>query len=350
MRRRKTARCRRLAAGCLLLAGLGGMAHGQPPAPAAQNPFARPSSSAMTERTLGQWLERMHEAARRVNYVGTFVVSSASGMSSARITHACNGDQQIERIEALSGAPRYTYRRGDEVITFWPDAKRARAERRDTFGLFPGQPSPPSPRLASYYEARQTGIERVAGHEADVVLLQPRDTLRYGYRLWLERKSGLLIKVQTLDGEGRVLEQSAFSELQLNAPLKIDKLAQAMSQTGGWRVERLDASGSGAEGWRLAQPVAGYQSLPCRRRVVGSAEGGDLSVVHCVYTDGIASVSLFLEPGDAAQAASRPQGSYSAGATQSLRVRLADGWLTAVGEVPQATLRAFAQALERSRP
>jgi len=72
--------------------------------------------------------------------------------------------------------------------------------------------------------------------------------------------------------------------------------------------------------------------------------------VHCVYTDGIASVSLFLEPGDAAQAASRPQGSYSAGATQSLRVRLADGWLTAVGEVPQATLRAFAQALERSRP
>ena len=40
---------------------------------------------------------------------------------------------------------------------------------------------------------------------------------------------------------------------------------------------------------------------------------------------------------------------FASGATQTLTRRIQDWWLTAVGEVPPQTLRAFAQSLERRK-
>ncbi|HMA07094.1 MAG TPA: sigma-E factor regulatory protein RseB domain-containing protein, partial [Ramlibacter sp.] len=97
-----------------------GAASAQPAAPAAQ--FGPQSKSA--ERSINEWLERMHQASGQRNYVGTLVVSSNTGaMSSARIWHACQGDQQVERIESLTGAPRSTFRRNEDVVTFLPEAR-----------------------------------------------------------------------------------------------------------------------------------------------------------------------------------------------------------------------------------
>ena len=88
-------------------------------------------AEAQPQRSIGDWLLRMHEASRKRAYIGTFVVSSASGsMSSARIWHVCVGDKQIERVESLTGAPRTTFRRNDQVVTFMPDARVVRSAKR----------------------------------------------------------------------------------------------------------------------------------------------------------------------------------------------------------------------------
>jgi sigma-E factor negative regulatory protein RseB len=87
--------------------------------------------------------------------------------------------------------------------------------------------------------------------------LVPRDNLRFGYRIWSEKKTGLVVKLQTLDADGQVIEQAAFSELQLDAPVKMDKLAQMMASTEGYRVEKSRTGqdhGTQAEGWLLKQP------------------------------------------------------------------------------------------------
>jgi sigma-E factor negative regulatory protein RseB len=63
-------------------------------------------------------LMRMHEASRRRAYVGTFVVSAGGAMSSARIWHVCDGELQMERVESLTGEPRSTFRRNEQVLTF----------------------------------------------------------------------------------------------------------------------------------------------------------------------------------------------------------------------------------------
>ena len=169
---------------------------------------------------MAQWIERMHSAPCSRAYAGTFVVLSANGaMSSSRIWHACDGQQQLERVESLSGTPRTVYRRNDEVRTFLPQARVVRSDRRDTSGLFPRVPVVSGTSIAQFYTPRLLGQERVAGFVADVVWFQPQDGMRFGYRIWSERTSGLAVKLQTLAPDGRVLEEPVTVREPLTRPV-----------------------------------------------------------------------------------------------------------------------------------
>ena len=316
-----------------------GLAWAQGPAPAA-------SGARSGERTVNEWLMRMQEASRGRSYAGTFVVSSsAGGMSSARIWHAGEADQQVERVEVLTGAPRSTFRRNEEVVTFLPEQRVVRTEKRESLGLFPNLLKSSDSSIPEFYSARRVGTDRVAGFDADVVQLAPKDNLRFGYRVWSEKKSGLVVKLQTLDPDGHVLEQAAFSELQLDAPVRMDKLAQMMVPPEGWRIERAEGvkTSASAEGWGLKSAIAGFKPMSCYKRAP-AAEGS----IQWIFSDGLASVSLFVEPYDRQR--HLQEGVFmTAGATQTLTRRIQDWWLTVVGEVPPQTLKAFAMSLERRK-
>ena len=302
--------------------------------------------------SINEWLARMHEASMtKRSYVGTIVQSSREGMSSARIWHTCNGVSQIERVEALTGAPRSSIRKDDKLVTFIPDAKLVRTEKREALvqgASFTELLKPGAKQIPDFYTAKSLGVERIAGLDADVVQLKPRDNLRYGYRLWTERKSALVLKLQTLDASGAVLEQAAFSELQLDAPVKAQKLEQMMKPSEGWRVEEADVvkTTAAAEGWSLKVQVPGFKSVGCLKRGAANADPND-DTVQWVFSDGLATVSLFVEAFDKAR--HTQEGLASAGATHSLFRRMNEFFLTAVGEVPPQTLRNFASALERRK-
>jgi sigma-E factor negative regulatory protein RseB len=282
--------------------------------------------------------------------MGTFVVTMGSSMASARIWHVCDGEQQMERVETLTGAPRSTFRRNDQVLTFFPDSRVVVAERRESFGLFPNLLQSGDASIARFYSIRGAGHERIAGFETDVVQLRPRDKLRFAYQVWTEKKTGLVVKLQTLDGDGQVLEQAAFSELQLDASVSMAKLSQMMANTEGFQVETPDLvkTTAAAEGWSLKGPVPGFQPMSCyRRRGASAVEGRHDSTLQWIFSDGLATVSLFLEEFDPRRHGQ--PGAQALGATHTLTRRLGDWWLTAVGEVPQQTLLTFAQALERRK-
>jgi sigma-E factor negative regulatory protein RseB len=306
------------------------------------------------QRNVADWLMRMHEASRRRAYIGTFVVSAGGSMSSARIWHVCDGEQQMERVESLSGAPRSTFRHNDQVITFLPESKLAVAEKRESLGLFPNLLKSSDSSIPQFYSASQTGSERVAGFDSDVVLLKPKDSLRFGYRIWSEKKTGLVVKLQTLDVDGRVLEQAAFSDLQLDAPVSMSKLSQMMGRTEGYKVEKPEMlkTTASAEGWALKNPVAGFQPMTCYKRSTVAGEGAKSDgTLQWIFSDGLASVSLFVDVFDPRRHAQ--EGLLAMGPTQMLTRRLndkaGDWWLTVVGEVPTPTLQAFAQGLERKK-
>ncbi len=311
---------------------------------------------ASSERSLADWLTRTHEASRRRAYTGTFVVSAGNSMASARMWHVCDGTQQLERVETLTGARRTTLRRNDEVITFVPETRVAVLERRESLGLFPSLLQAQAANLGEFYLLQQAKeLDRVAGHDTEVFDLLPRDDLRFGYRIWTEKKTGLMVKLQTLGPDGRVLEQVAFSELQLNAPVRMDQLIKQMKVRDGYTVQqtRLVPTTAQAQGWHLSAGLPGFSSVACHTLqepspgASSTASARGASSMQWVFSDGLASVSLFVEAFDSSRLGSEVE--LVTGATHSHSRRQGDHWVTVVGEVPLATLRLFAQRLERLR-
>lgn len=310
--------------------------------------LAQSTDGEVASRTVNQWLTRMHEASRQRAYTGTLVVSTGSAISASRVWHVCDGTQQMERIETLTGAPRTTIRHNNDVITFAPDQKVAWVEKRESLGLFPELLRTPANQIPEFYGVRERGVERVAGHLSDVVEIVPKDGLRFGYRIWSEKQTGLVMKLQTMGAQGQVLEQLAFTELQLNAPVRMKKLAKLMNDTRGYEVHRavMNKTTPEVEGWRMKDLVPGFLLMSCLTREPAQPSEQVPQAMQCVFSDGLASVSMFFEPEEGA-ADQADAGVGVVGATHSLSRHLGSFRITILGEVPLPTLGRFAQAIER---
>ncbi|MEY2861996.1 MAG: hypothetical protein RL392_2454 [Pseudomonadota bacterium] len=305
------------------------------------------------DSAINAWLIRAHGASRQRAYTGTFVVSAGAKTATAKIWHICDGTQQLERVEPLSGPPRSTFRRNDQVITFFPESKVAFTETRDSLGLFPNLLKASDTNIGDFYQLKAMGSERVVGVDTDVVQLLPNDPLRYGYRVWSERKTGLVVQLQTLGADGRVIEQSAFSELQLDAPVSMAKLTHMMQATEGYRVEHqeLQKTTPDAQGWAMRKEVAGFKPVGCYLRPLATgsnAASNPAGTLQWIFSDGLATVSLFVEPFDGRRHG-REVGVDLAGATRTLTRQIDSWWITAVGEVPAATLNLFLHGLTRKK-
>ena len=161
---------------------------------------------------------------------------------------------------------------------------------------------------------------------------------------------GLVVKMQTLDTSGRVLEQAAFSELQIDAPIRMSQLMEMMGKVEGYRVEKspLLKTTASAEGWAMKAPVPGFKSMNCYKRPAGVTGGASRSeALQWIFSDGLASVSVFVEPFERQR--HEKETSLSLGATQTLTRHMGDFWVTVMGEVPMTTLRLFANNLERRK-
>jgi sigma-E factor negative regulatory protein RseB len=308
---------------------------------------AAAGDGAAQAREVRAWLLRIHEAASHRNFQGTFVVSGGGSVSSARIAHFCEGPNQFERSESLDGQARHVYRHNDVVMTLWPAKRVATVEQRTMLAEFPALLQAGDDRIAEFYEVRPQGAERIAGHEANVLVVKPRDGLRYGYRLWAEQATGLLLRADVLGERNEVLETSAFSDVAIGVKPQPESVLAPMKKLEGYRVVRpvLTPTRLETEGWMLRQTAPGFREVSCVRRPMDNAAVGDRQILQAIYSDGLTYVSVFIEPFDA-ERHTRPM-LASVGPTQTLMQQQGDWWVTVVGDVPAATLRTFAKGLER---
>ena len=321
-------------------------------APAVWGQASSPSGDdgAAQAREMRAWLLRIHEAASHRNFQGTFIVSSNGGVSSARIAHYCEGPNEFERSESLDGQARHVYRHNDVVTTLLPAAKTATIEQRAPVVEFPSLLQAGDDRITEFYEVRRQGSERLAGHEANVLVVKPRDGYRYGYRLWADQATGLLLRADVLGERNEVLESSAFSDVAIGVKPQPETVLLPMKKLDAYRVTRpmLTPTKLEAEGWAMRQNVPGFRQVSCVKRPPESAApdpGPDQQTLQTIYSDGLTYVSVFIEPYNA-QRHARPM-LASVGPTQTLMQQQGDWWITVVGDAPAATLRVFAKGLER---
>ncbi len=316
---------------------------------------ARAGGNVVNGAEARQWLLRMHNAATQRNYQGTLVVSTEGAMASSRISHYCAGKESFESVDMLDGQPRRVLRHNEQVLTLWPGAKTARLEQREAIQSFPSLLTGNEEQLFERYELVSEGPGRVAGFDAAVFVLRPRDDARFAQRLWAEQGSGLLLRADVVAADGRVLESSAFTDLSIGGktkPQPANTVQGALKQLDGWRVLKPTAQPTTleSEGWQLKAPVAGFRQSSCVKRQLEPASGDNrqtaAEVLHAIFTDGLTHVSLFIEP---LRAERHRGGGAASGATHTWMQAHGTHWITVVGDVPAATLKQFAAALE-SKP
>lgn len=303
------------------------------------------------------WLRKIQSAAQKLNYSGTFVYQQANQMRTSRITHLQDGKNEIEKLEILDGKPREYIRNNEEVICYVPDARTLLVEKRVTHDVFPAILAANPSDLTEFYNVRKGETGRVAGYDCQAIILEPKDKLRYGYKLWAEKSTGLLLRAQTLNEKREVVEQIAFTQVSIGN-IDPSRAKPTFANTDDWRVENAVMSQVNLSGWSVKSLPPGFKKIREVKRMVTDASApanaststsvqaaprpGHREVSQIVFSDGLAAISVFIEPGTQ----SRTEGSLQQGALNIIGKRQGDFWLTIVGEVPPAAIRQVANSIE----
>lgn len=293
------------------------------------------------------WLARITTASQRLNYVGTFSYQVGQRSETSRIVHRFMSGVESERLEVLDGSPREVLRRGSELRCILPEQRTVIVSRVEDRRTLPGRLPQNFATLVNNYRVRIGEVTRVADHDARVVIIEPLDNLRFGHVLWAEVQSGLLLKSRLLAPGGVVVEQFSFSDVQIGDDID-DRLLAPRAQPGpGWRVvEAVRSAGVQVESnWRLKMPLPGFALVSVAYRV--REQGGN--VTHMVFSDGLASISVFIEPVDG-RGDARRTGASSSGVVSVYERVVGNQHLTVLGEVPPQAVAQLAAAVEVGHP
>ena len=295
-------------------------------------------------------LVRMERALASRNYQGTFVHEHDGQSETLKIVHRVNGNNISERIVSLDGSGREVIRRDGELTAYFPDRRVVLVQSGPKEGLLLTDLLKLDSAVAQMYRLSEEAPNRVSGRLARVIAIEPQDNLRYGYRVWIDDHSAMPIKTQLRTAAGRVVEQLVFTELTLPTHVADEALQPAMATNGYRWVRRETATAASRDGsdttWNASELPPGFRLTANSTQVM---TGSNTVVTHLVFSDGLASVSVFVEP----ETRSRPRQPKVAlpetvtnlGSSSALSTEVDGHKVTAIGEVPPDTVRAIADSI-----
>lgn len=272
------------------------------------------------------WLRRMAEALDRVEYRGLLVHTEGGRMQSLEVFHAIDPEGVRERLVALDGPPREIVQIGGRFAC-GGDASMPELGRLT-------RPAAPTADALAHYRLSLGGEERIAGLPARMIQLDPVDAFRYGHRLWLDQASGLPLRSLQFGADGRIVSQSGFVRIELGQRPSDAELGECPDPLP---VDRAGSPAQVESRWRLRDGPPGFRLL--RVLPLPGVERGE----HQFYGDGLASVSVYIEP-HRAEAAPLSGPARRGGINFFGRVH--GGYqVTVVGEVPELTVQRVAQGM-----
>ena len=299
------------------------------------------AAQAQSPETLS-WLRKMHEATQRLSYSGTFVYQNGTRSETSRITRFVDAAGDIEKLEVMDGVPREIVRTRDTVRCYLPDSRVVKVDRRTERG-FPALVPERIGALARHYDISLGETRRIAGFDCQAVVLAPKDNLRYGYKLCADAASGMLLRAVTLDGQGNPVEQFTFTQLAIGKVTR--DMVKPRHAVRAWRVEHAEAEPARLAGWGLSAELPGFHKVTELKRRLGESR----PVGQMVYSDGLAAVSVFIEPLEARREQVRT-GLSSMGAIHIYTREVANHMVTVVGEAPALSVQRIADSVEFHRP
>lgn len=293
-------------------------------------------------------LQRMSQASRQLTYSGTFVYHGSNHMETSRIAHALLDGREQERIEVLDGSPREVIRDGNEIKCFFPEDNRVIVENRIAQRRFPALLPAGLGNLQDHYLIQTSGNGRIAGMTSRIVRLEPRDNFRYGHEFWMDAESGLLLKASIVGEQGEALESFAFTQVQVGGTLGRDAFRPRFAETAKMSMQQVrTVEMNGNElGWNFRAGVPGFRQVSAMKRQWATDQAESL---HILFSDGLASISIFIEPAAAKDDGVKSEGIAHLGALSVYRRTIKGYQVIVMGEVPAITVKRLGDGIERRR-
>jgi sigma-E factor negative regulatory protein RseB len=287
------------------------------------------------------WLQRATTASHQLNYTGNFVYQHGSQVETSRITHRVDESGEQEKLEALDGPPRIIIRNNDEVLCYLQGNKTVKLERRGSRKFFPDLLPHQLSEFADSYNVKLGGQERVADHDCQIILLEPRDNFRYGHKLWADMTTGLLLKAGMFNEKNQMVDQFSFTAITIGGVVSKEQFKHPSVGFNSRQPENISLydKESVGTGWTVTQLPLGFKKILELKR---NMPGRTTPVSHLVYSDGLVAVSIFIEPNGTAKLV---EGLTSQGAINVYIRQVADHQVTALGEVPAVTVMQIANSL-----
>lgn len=317
--------------------------------------------SALPQRSLGaedprEWLEKMNRALATRNYDGTFFHLSDGRVETMRIVHRVRAGRVTERLLSLDGSGREFVRNNDELTCYLPDQHTVLVEPRQDRGPFLGSLPQFGNDVNQFYDIEALAKSHVLGHAAQLIAVTPKDQYRFGYRLWLDENTAMPLKTQLCDSRGQVIEQILFARLDMPDSIPDSDLMPAV-RTEGMRWVRQgpshDSASPALSAYRASELPPGFRLTVSGAQTLG---GASVPATHLVYSDGLATVSVFVEaqrdakPGTDDKSSAMPeppmQGLARVGSGFAFSTVVQGHQVTAVGEVPAKTVEFIAHSVK----
>jgi sigma-E factor negative regulatory protein RseB len=302
-----------------------------------------------------EWLERMNHALTANDYDGVFSHWQDGKVEMLRIIHRVKNGEVRERLVSLDGSGREFIRTGTELACYLPDKKTVLVEKRPEQNPLLGNFPTFDEASTQFYDIQEVKRTRFNRRNTRIIAVTPKDEFRYGYRLWIDDSTAMPIRTQLCDAKGKVIEQVVFSDLTFNARIPDTAFNPEVSTDGFQWLRNETPSGtmlaSGAPAlWNALKLPPGFALTVRAAQVMpGSAD----PVAHLVYSDGMASVSVFVEVQTrtlSSSGANPPPSSSAArvGSSSAFSTVIDGHKVTAVGEVPPETVKFIANSVKSS--
>jgi len=295
-----------------------------------------------------QLIERMSVAATSRNYDGVFVYRRGERSDTMRIIHRTDEEGTIERLVSLSGNATEVIRNGEQVICIYPEQRTVVVERGHRSKILPTSFSQPLTKIAEHYRFSSAGVDRIAGRRTSIVAIEAIEPTLYGYKLWIDEASDLLLKSTVIDVDGATLEEILFTHIELPEHIADELLEPDISGRGYTWVTQENVSSEQvtpvAINWKVGWLPSGFQM---NQHEVQAFATSPMPVDHMVFSDGLAMVSVFVEK-HAEKDGALIDGLTSRGAVAAYTKSLGEYQVTVVGEVPSRTLQQIAGSISKS--
>lgn len=292
--------------------------------------------------TVEDWINKMSNSSHLGNYQGTFVFWRDQKLEAMQITHGSKDGHIWVGLESLNGEQRRLIHQNGEVTSIFP-AKQLVSINEMTSNL-PFHPDLPKDikQLNQHYELAMLGHDRVANRDTQIIMVKPKDGYRYGFKYWLDNDTGLMLRCDVINENKKVLEHMMFTEFHyLKSPP--DTAFQTISIPKEYKVLKQDETQSLKAGnnWYANQLPKGFMLT---KNILKPMRKKQDSVQQLVFSDGLASVSVFIDHN--VSAPHQLDGHTSMGSVNAFGVMLDHYQVTAIGEVPLDTVKLIAESIQ----